>query len=96
MVKISITGERHLSQHSGDITTKKMGTYHEGVHSLLMRQEMRQQVQHPKTKQVWIIKRDEKCLVVCTSLKTKAEEEWYFNSGSSRHMTDSREFLINL
>ena len=53
-------------------------------------------MQHPKTKQVWIIKRDKKCLVVCTSLKTKVEEKWYFDSGSSRHMTDSMEFLINL
>ena len=33
---------------------------------------------------------------MCTSLKTKIEEKWYFDSGSSRHMTGNREFLINL
>ena len=39
---------------------------------------------------------DGRCLVVCTSLKTKVEEKWYFHNGSSRHMTGNREFLINL
>ena len=50
----------------------------------------------PKTKQIWRIKRDGRCLVMCTSLKTKIEEKWYFDSGSSRHMTGNREFMINL
>ena len=53
-------------------------------------------MQHPKTKQVWRIKRDGRCVVVYTSLKTKVEEKWYFDSGSSKHMTGNREFLINL
>ena len=53
-------------------------------------------MQHPKTKQVWIIKMDGRCLVVCTSLKTKVKEQWYFDRGSSKHMTGNREFLINL
>ena len=33
---------------------------------------------------------------MCTSLKTKIKEKWYFDSGSSRHMTGNREFFINL
>ena len=49
-----------------------------------------------KIKQVWKIKRDGRCLVICASIITKVEEKWYFNSGSSRHMTDNREFFINL
>ena len=53
-------------------------------------------MQHPKTKQVWILKRDGRFLVVCSSLKTKVEEKWYFDSGSSRHMTCNKEFMINL
>ena len=58
---------------------------------------MRQQPKHQlKTKQIWWIKRDGRCLVVCTSLKTKVEEKRYFDSGSSKHMIGNREFLINL
>ena len=53
-------------------------------------------MQHLKKKKVWRIKRDERCLVVCTFLKTKVEEKWYFDSGSSRHMTGNMEFMINL
>ena len=37
-----------------------------------------------------------RCLVVCTSLKMKVEENCYFDSGNSKHMTSNREFLINL
>ena len=39
---------------------------------------------------------DGRCLVVCTSLQIKVEEKCYFNSGSSKHMTSNKEFLINL
>ena len=35
-------------------------------------------------------------MFVCTSIKTKVEEKWYFDRVSSRHMTGNREFMINL
>ena len=66
------------------------------MHSLLDALEMRQYVQHPKTKQILVVKRYGRCLVVCTSLKMKVEQKWYFDSSSSRHMTGNKEFLTNL
>ena len=75
---------------------RKQGHIRKECSHFLMYQETRQQVQDPKTKQVWIIKRDGRCLVVYTSLKTKVEEKWYFECGSSKHMISNREFLINL
>ena len=35
-------------------------------------------------------------LSLLTSPKTKLEEKWYFDSGSSKHMTSNKEFLIIL
>ena len=34
--------------------------------------------------------------MACTSLKVNVEQKWYFDSGSSKHMTSNKEFLINL
>ena len=34
--------------------------------------------------------------MACTSLKVNVEQKWYFDSGSSRHMTSNKEFLTNL
>ena len=34
--------------------------------------------------------------MTCTSLKVNVEQKWYFDSGSSRHMTCNKEFLTNL
>ena len=31
-----------------------------------------------------------------TYLKVNVEKKWYFDSGSCRHMTGNKEFLINL
>ena len=61
-----------------------------------MHQKVKQREQNPKTKQIWVIKRDGRCLVACTSLKVKVEKKWCFDSGSSSHMTCNKEFLTNL
>ena len=53
-------------------------------------------MQHSKIKHVWKVKKDTRCLVVYTSLKMKVEEKSYFDCGSSKHMTDNKEFLTNL
>ena len=34
--------------------------------------------------------------MACISLKVNIEQKWYFDSGSSRHMTCNKEFLTNL
>ena len=34
--------------------------------------------------------------MVCSSLKVNAEQKWYFDSGSSKHMTSNKELLTNL
>ena len=51
---------------------------------------------HSKTKHVWIVKKDGRCLVACTSLKMKVQEKWYVDSGNSKHMAGNKEFLTNL
>ena len=50
----------------------------------------------PKDETCMENKRDGRCLVVYTSINMKVEEKFYFDSGSSRHMTGNREFLTNL
>ena len=42
------------------------------------------------------MKKDERCLVVYTSLKLQVEEKLYFNSDKSWHMTGKMEFMTNL
>ena len=37
-----------------------------------------------------------KSLVVLTSLKSKIEQRWYFDSGSSRHMAGNKWLLSNI
>ncbi|XP_073024240.1 uncharacterized protein [Primulina eburnea] len=45
-------------------------------------------------RQIWVPKVKTHCKVVYTSLKTNTAGHWYFDSGSSRHMTGSKEHLI--
>ncbi|XP_075515558.1 uncharacterized protein LOC142550205 [Primulina tabacum] len=52
-------------------------------------------INRPTVRQVWVPKVKIHCNVVYTSLKTNTAGYWYFDSGSSRHMTGSREYLIN-
>ncbi|XP_073019396.1 uncharacterized protein [Primulina eburnea] len=49
----------------------------------------------PTVRQIWVPKLKTHCNVVYTSLKTNTAGHWYFDSGSSRHMTGSREHLID-
>ncbi|XP_073061940.1 uncharacterized protein [Primulina eburnea] len=48
----------------------------------------------PTVRQIWVPKVKTHCKVVYTSLKTNTAGHWYFDSGSSRHMTGSKEHLI--
>ncbi|XP_073036620.1 uncharacterized protein [Primulina eburnea] len=45
-------------------------------------------------RQIWVPKVKTHCNVVYTSLKTNTAGHWYFDSGSSRHMTGSKDHLI--
>ncbi|XP_073041992.1 uncharacterized protein [Primulina eburnea] len=49
----------------------------------------------PTVRQIWVPKVKTHCKVVYTSLKTDTAGHWYFDSGSSRHMTGSKELLID-
>ncbi|XP_012850949.1 PREDICTED: uncharacterized protein LOC105970659 [Erythranthe guttata] len=44
---------------------------------------------------IWVEKSTFKCLSAITSLKTSTANDWYFDSGCSRHMTGVKEFLKN-
>ncbi|XP_073056906.1 uncharacterized protein [Primulina eburnea] len=48
----------------------------------------------PTVRQIWVPKVKTHCNVVYTSLKTNTACHWYFDSGSSRHMTGSKDHLI--
>ncbi|XP_073024178.1 uncharacterized protein [Primulina eburnea] len=48
----------------------------------------------PTVRQIWVPKVTQ-CNVVYTSLKTNTAGHWYFDSGSSRHMTGSKDHLID-
>ncbi|XP_073152192.1 uncharacterized protein [Henckelia pumila] len=49
----------------------------------------------PKVKKVWAQKSDVKSFVIYTSLKANIAGNWYFDSGSSRHMTSLKDHLID-
>ncbi|XP_073020065.1 uncharacterized protein [Primulina eburnea] len=49
----------------------------------------------PIVRQIWVAKVKTHCNVVYTSLKTNTTDHWYFDSGSSRHMTGSKEHVID-
>ncbi|XP_012841324.1 PREDICTED: uncharacterized protein LOC105961635 [Erythranthe guttata] len=44
---------------------------------------------------IWVEKSTSKCLSAITSLKASTTNDWYFDSGCSRHMTGVKEFLKN-
>ena len=62
---------------------KKLGHIKRDCSHFLMHQKVREQQQQPKTKQIWVVKNDGRCLVACTSLKVNVEQKWYFDCGSS-------------
>ncbi|XP_073019406.1 uncharacterized protein [Primulina eburnea] len=49
----------------------------------------------PTVRQIWVPNVKVHCNVVYTSLKTNTAGQWYFDSGSSRHMSGSKEHLID-
>ncbi|XP_075521583.1 uncharacterized protein LOC142554792 [Primulina tabacum] len=52
-------------------------------------------VKRSSTKKIWVPKTVIQCNVIYTSLKTNIAGAWYFDSGCSRHMTGSKEHLID-
>ncbi|XP_073138221.1 uncharacterized protein [Henckelia pumila] len=49
----------------------------------------------PTMKKVWIQKSDARYFVIYTSLKANTAGNWYFDSGSSRHMTGLKDHLTD-
>ena len=50
-----------------------------------------------KTRQEWVVKNQNfRANIAYTSLSASTSNDWYFDSGCSRHMTGTREFLINI
>src|ERR1044072_2836804 len=47
-------------------------------------------------KKAWRVKGMESAQIAYTSLKVSSEEDWYFDSGCSRHMTGMKSFLTDL
>ena len=51
--------------------------------------------QADKGKKKWIPKSENIALIAHTSLRTSTREDWYFDSGCSRHMTGVKKFLVD-
>lgn len=49
-----------------------------------------------KAKKKWIPKNGTSGLIAHTSLRASAREDWYFDSGCSRHMTGFKKFLVDI
>jgi hypothetical protein len=49
-----------------------------------------------KAKKKWIPRNDTSRLIYHTSLRASARENWYFDSGCSRHMTGVKKFLVDI
>lgn len=49
-----------------------------------------------KTKKIWIPKTENSALLAHTSLRASTIEDWYFDSGCSRHMTSVKKFLVGI
>ncbi|KAK2364451.1 hypothetical protein QL285_089320 [Trifolium repens] len=47
-------------------------------------------------KKEWKPKRENVSLIAHTSLRASSREDWYFDSGCSRHMTGEEKYLINM
>jgi hypothetical protein len=50
----------------------------------------------PQVKKEWKRKSDEVGLIAHTSLRASSREDWYFDSGCSRHMTGVDKFLVDV
>ncbi|MCH85253.1 gag-protease polyprotein, partial [Trifolium medium] len=49
-----------------------------------------------KTKKEWKEKENDVCLIAHSSLRASSRQDWYFDSGCSRHMTGVEGYLANL
>src|ERR1044072_680483 len=47
-------------------------------------------------KKVWRVKKNESAQISHTSLRVSSKEDWYFDSGCSRHTTGVKSYLIDL
>ena len=47
-------------------------------------------------KKVWRLKKNESAQIAHTSLRVSSKEDWYFDSGWSRHMTGMKSYLVDL
>ncbi|XP_057444079.1 uncharacterized protein LOC130736254 [Lotus japonicus] len=47
-------------------------------------------------KKTWKPKDQVTCLIAHTSFRASSSEDWYFDSGCSRHMTGNKEYLENI
>lgn len=50
----------------------------------------------PNTHKAWWVKVDHHANIAYTSLRVSSTEDWYFDSGCSRHITGVKTFLVNL
>lgn len=50
----------------------------------------------PKVKKQWVPKTVAASLIAHTSLRVSAKEDWYFDSGCSRHMTGVKNLLVDI
>ncbi|XP_057444324.1 uncharacterized protein LOC130736517 [Lotus japonicus] len=48
------------------------------------------------SQKAWIPKGEVSCLIAHTSFRVSSSEDWYFDSGFSKHMTGNKEYLENL
>ena len=49
-----------------------------------------------KTRKVWKPKERHNFLIALTSLRDSTKEDWYSDSGCSRHMTRVNKYMINI
>src|ERR1044072_3427240 len=47
-------------------------------------------------KKEWKIKKEVPALIAHTSLRVSSKEDWYFDSGCSRHMTGMKNYLVDV
>ncbi|CAA0809472.1 Unknown protein, partial [Striga hermonthica] len=70
-------------------------SFESGVSSA-SRNSSKNHVTRTKENFFWVPKSELKCNVIHTSLKSNIVGSWYFDSGCSRHMTGTRDFLCDI
>ena len=75
---------------------QRLGTHHEGVLSLLNVAKIKATGVALKDQEGLENKKGWEMPSYMHLSKNKVEEKWYFDSGTSRHMTSNMDFFINL